>query len=160
MGVFIGIIALILMVQFGYTIILELIDIIQDIFSGLLKWGVTVTIILGIIGYIVEYFNDNKQDKENRNANQNSEKDEKNEYQNSTDAYDNNNSVYDYAYQVLGCSQSDDFETIKQAYHKLAKQYHPDNYYGKPQEFVNLANKKMKAIIDAYEVIKKLKGES
>ncbi|CAK7038732.1 DnaJ domain-containing protein [Phascolarctobacterium sp.] len=156
MGIIICIIALILIVQFGYTMVLEIIDMIQDFFSGFLKWSIIITVILVIIGYITEYFNNDKEYEETIDESESTQEKTEGRYQNQS--Y-NSSSVDDGAYHVLGCVQSDDFETIKQAYRNLVKQYHPDNYNGKPQEFIELANEKMKEIINAYEVIKKLKGE-
>lgn len=158
MGVIICVIVLFWLVQFGYTIILEIIDIVKDLFSGLLKWGVVITVCLSIVGYMMEYFNKEKDCDENKIEGEDTGEETEGENRNQTDSYCNADLEYNEAYQVLGCVPSDDFETIKQAYHNLIKQYHPDNYHGKPQEFVELANEKMKKIIDAYEAIKKLKG--
>ena len=52
-------------------------------------------------------------------------------------------------YKVLGVSPDADAETIKQAYRKLAKQYHPDLHPG--DEY---AAKRMNEINEAYEMIK------
>lgn len=52
-------------------------------------------------------------------------------------------------YQVLGVSHDADAETIKQAYRKLAKQYHPDLHPGDAY-----AAKRMNEINEAYEAIK------
>lgn len=57
---------------------------------------------------------------------------------------------YARACEILGVSQSDDFEVIKKAYRKLALKYHPDR--GGSEE-------KMKEINDAYEIIKDRKGK-
>ena len=52
-------------------------------------------------------------------------------------------------YQVLGVSRDADAETIKQAYRRLAKQYHPDLHPGD-----DYAAKRMNEINEAYEAIK------
>ena len=56
-------------------------------------------------------------------------------------------------YKVLGVSRSDSDETIKAAYRKLAKQYHPDKYRGHDLE--ELASDKLKQINEAYDIIQK-----
>ncbi len=54
-------------------------------------------------------------------------------------------------YKVLGVSPSASDEEIKQAYRKLAKQYHPDKYVNNPLS--DLATEKMKEINEAYDII-------
>ncbi|MCF8110955.1 MAG: co-chaperone DjlA [Desulfobacteraceae bacterium] len=63
-------------------------------------------------------------------------------------------------YAVLGCSPSDDNETIKKHYRKLARDYHPDTIASKglPEEFVKFANDKFREIQEAYEAIQKERG--
>lgn len=63
-------------------------------------------------------------------------------------------------YAVLGCSPSDDNETIKKHYRKLARDYHPDTIASKglPEEFVKFAHDKFREIQEAYEAIKKERG--
>lgn len=69
-------------------------------------------------------------------------------------------SVAEKYYSVLGCSPSDDNETIKKQYRKLARDYHPDAIASKglPEEFVNFANDKFREIQEAYEAIQKERG--
>ena len=54
-------------------------------------------------------------------------------------------------YKVLGVSPSASDEEIKDAYRKLAKKYHPDQYADSP--FKGLADEKMKEINEAYDAI-------
>ena len=63
------------------------------------------------------------------------------------------------AYALLGVSASDDMKTIKKAYRKLVKQYHPDiiQAQGKDASYIQEANAKMQEINTAYEMIKKLR---
>ena len=65
-------------------------------------------------------------------------------------------------YEILGVSRDDDDGTIKKAYRKLIVENHPDKLMaqGLPQEFVDLANKKMAAINAAYDTVKKQRGFS
>ena len=55
-------------------------------------------------------------------------------------------------YDVLGISRSADKGTIKRAYRKLAKKYHPDTNAGNAQ-----AEEKFKEVQQAYEQIMKEK---
>ena len=59
-------------------------------------------------------------------------------------------------YSVLGVSPNASDEEIKQAYRKLAKQYHPDAYKDNP--LANLAEEKMKEINEAYDTIQKMRA--
>ena len=54
-------------------------------------------------------------------------------------------------YKVLGVSRSATDEEIKDAYRKLAKKYHPDQYAESPLK--ELADEKMKEINEAYDTI-------
>ena len=54
-------------------------------------------------------------------------------------------------YKVLQVAQSATDEEIKDAYRKLAKKYHPDQYSDSPLK--DLADEKMKEINDAYDTI-------
>ena len=57
--------------------------------------------------------------------------------------------MMDDPYKVLGVSPNASDEEIKQAYRRLAKQYHPDRNPGDP-----VAAKKMQEVNAAYEQIK------
>ena len=51
-------------------------------------------------------------------------------------------------YKVLGVEKKDDKDTIKKAYRKLAKKYHPDNNPNNKR-----AEERFKEINEAYEVL-------
>jgi len=61
------------------------------------------------------------------------------------------------AYKLLGVNQGDDLTTIKKAYRKLVKQYHPDIVAGSgaDRSIIEEATKKLQEINEAYELIKK-----
>ncbi len=62
----------------------------------------------------------------------------------------------DDAYALLGVSKNDDMATIKKAYRKLIRQYHPDiiKSQGKSEEYMQEATAKTQEINQAYEMIK------
>lgn len=62
----------------------------------------------------------------------------------------------DEAYKVLGVDPSDDMDTIKKAYRKLVKKYHPDiiKSQGKDDAYMQEATEKTQEINQAYELIK------
>jgi DnaJ like chaperone protein len=61
------------------------------------------------------------------------------------------------AYKLLGVSPQDDIATIKKAYRKLVRQYHPDiiKSQGKSEDYIKEATAKTQEINQAYEMIKK-----
>lgn len=65
------------------------------------------------------------------------------------------------AYDILGVSEEDDMTTIKKAYRKLVKQYHPDiiKSQTESEEYLQDATKKTQEINQAYDLIKKSRGE-
>ena len=54
-------------------------------------------------------------------------------------------------YKVLGVSPNATDDEVKDAYRRLARKYHPDNYVNNPLS--DLATEKMKEINEAYEVL-------
>lgn len=64
------------------------------------------------------------------------------------------------AYDILGVSESDDMDTIKKAYRKLIKQYHPDiiKSQANSEEYIQEATEKTQEINQAYDLIKKSRG--
>ncbi len=62
----------------------------------------------------------------------------------------------DKYYAELGCMPSDSNEKIKEAYKKMARDYHPDTVIarGLPQDFVKFATQRFQQIQLAYEKIK------
>ncbi len=61
-------------------------------------------------------------------------------------------------YEVLGVSKDATDEEIKNAYRKLARKYHPDNYADNPLS--DLAGEKMKEINEAYDAICNMRKSS
>jgi len=63
------------------------------------------------------------------------------------------------AYKLLGVNENDDMTTIKKAYRKLIRQYHPDiiKSQGKGEEYMKEATAKTQEINQAYEMIKDAK---
>jgi uncharacterized membrane protein YkvA (DUF1232 family) len=58
-------------------------------------------------------------------------------------------------YRVLGIGPNATQAEIRQAYRKLANQYHPDKVSHLGQEFVKLSEKRFKEIQNAYQILKK-----
>lgn len=63
------------------------------------------------------------------------------------------------AYEILGVKESDDMSTIKKAYRKLVREYHPDiiSSQNKDESYMEEATAKTQEINQAYQVIKELK---
>ena len=72
------------------------------------------------------------------------------------------NSSMDKYYAVLESQPSDSIETIKSNYRRLIKEYHPDRYINQnlPKDFIELANKKVKDVKEAYEKVMKEKSNA
>jgi len=66
----------------------------------------------------------------------------------------------DKAYEVLESTASDDDNTIKKKYRSLVKKHHPDIIAGQgaAQNIIDEATKKLQEINEAYEIIKKQRG--
>ncbi|WP_297441807.1 TerB family tellurite resistance protein [Sulfurimonas sp.] len=64
------------------------------------------------------------------------------------------------AYKVLGVTKNDDMNTIKKAYRKLVREYHPDiiKSQNKGEAYMKEATAKTQEINQAYEMIKKARG--
>jgi len=60
------------------------------------------------------------------------------------------------AYKLLGVNESDDMDTIKKAYRKLVREFHPDiiKSQGKSEAYMQEATTKTQEINQAYEMIK------
>lgn len=58
-------------------------------------------------------------------------------------------------YAILGVGRHASAEEIKQAYRKLANQYHPDKVGHLGEEFQKLAEERFKEVQEAYRVLKK-----
>ena len=56
-------------------------------------------------------------------------------------------------YKVLGISPGASDDEVKEAYRRLARKYHPDNYVNNPLS--DLATEKMKEINEAYDEIQR-----
>lgn len=63
-------------------------------------------------------------------------------------------------YKVLGCRETDSFDTIRMAYRRLVKKYHPDYLHGQGADdaTVQEATRKIQEINAAYEQIKARRG--
>ena len=66
------------------------------------------------------------------------------------------------AYKVLGVNKGTDMKTIKKAYKKLIRQYHPDIIasQGKGEAYMQEATAKTQEINQAYEMIEKMRKQS
>ncbi len=69
-------------------------------------------------------------------------------------------SVIKWAYETLGCAPQDDEAQIKRKYRELIKQYHPDTIAAKnlPGEFVKFAERKLRDVKDAYDIIRQVRA--
>ena len=56
-------------------------------------------------------------------------------------------------YQILGVSRDADANTLKSAYRKLAKEFHPDKLAGMSEGIIKLAKEKFQEIQSSYEYL-------
>ncbi len=61
-----------------------------------------------------------------------------------------------HSYRLLELKHTDTFDTVKNKYLTLAREYHPDNVFGQDKEIVDIYAKKFRMIKEAYENIKKI----
>ena len=63
-------------------------------------------------------------------------------------------------YQLIGVSRDAANDDIKAAYRKLVRENHPDRLIaqGVPEEFIEVANRKLASINGAYDIIQKERG--
>jgi DnaJ like chaperone protein len=63
-------------------------------------------------------------------------------------------------YELIGVSRDASIDAIKAAYRKLVRENHPDRLIaqGVPEEFIEVANRKLATINGAYDVIQKERG--
>ena len=73
-------------------------------------------------------------------------------YQRTTNTYTTDKSKY---YTILGLSKNASQDEIKKAYHKLAKEHHPDKFVNSSDSEKKYHENKMKEINDAYENLTK-----
>ena len=73
-------------------------------------------------------------------------------YQRTTNTYTTDKSKY---YTILGLSKNASQDEIKKAYHKLAKEHHPDRFVNSSDSEKKYHENKMKEINDAYENLTK-----
>ena len=111
--------------------------------------------ILFAMGVAFLSYEDNTYTQNNYYKNESHEEDFRRSY-NSVPKHDSNMEKY---YSVLNCSVNDSFETVRKAYKKLSREYHPDAIQGKglSESFVSFATEKMQEINEAYRMIKKEK---
>ena len=73
-------------------------------------------------------------------------------YQRTTNTYTTDKSKY---YTILGVSKNASQDEIRKAYHKLAKEHHPDKFVNSSDSEKKYHENKMKEINDAYENLTK-----
>lgn len=70
----------------------------------------------------------------------------------------NSSARIELAFQVLGLTSTATIQEIKQAYRKLAMVHHPDKFMNESPEQIALAHERFQKILDAYELLEKMKG--
>ena len=61
-------------------------------------------------------------------------------------------------YEVLGIDRNADDASIKKAYRKMAKKYHPDTVANLGEDIKKKATEKFRSVNEAYEELKKTRG--
>jgi DnaJ like chaperone protein len=66
------------------------------------------------------------------------------------------------AYKILGVKEDDDMNTIKKAYRKLIREYHPDiiSSQDKDESYMEEATAKTQEINQAYQTIKDIRSKN
>lgn len=70
----------------------------------------------------------------------------------------NTSARIELAFQVLGLTSGASIQEIKSAYRKLAMVHHPDKFMNESPEQIKLAHERFQKILDAYELLEKMKG--
>lgn len=70
----------------------------------------------------------------------------------------NTSARIELAFQVLGLTSTASIHEIKSAYRKLAMVHHPDKFMNESPEQIKLAHERFQKILDAYELLEKMKG--
>jgi len=70
----------------------------------------------------------------------------------------NSSARIELAFQVLGLTSTASIQEIKSAYRKLAMVHHPDKFMNESPEQIKLAHERFQKILDAYELLEKMKG--
>ena len=98
-------------------------------------------------------FNKDKSDEQGEHWHNDSNKDDKYQFKQESQEKD--------PYEILGVKKDDSFEYIKKKYKKNIRKYHPDFIQSKglDEEFIKFATKKTQELNEAFEKIKKSKGE-
>lgn len=79
--------------------------------------------------------------------------------QNNRNTYESEKSEKQRYYEILESKPSDDFDTIKRNYRRLAKEYHPDSLGSNASESIKqFAKEKAQQINGAFDAIKKERG--
>lgn len=124
-------------------------DLIPDYFVGL-GWIDDIAVIGLILWWMSKYRNRNKRKgTSNSNSGKRYYSGENNNTQNEQFKYSSES--YKDSYVILGIKRGSTQKEIKEAYKKLAAQYHPDKVQHLGREFQELAQKKFVEIQNAYD---------
>lgn len=148
----------ILLIILAIIYVLSPYDILPDFIVG---WGWLDD--LAILGLLFRYLYFNKRKREYNKANfeQASKTFEQNKGQRFTNEkangsnsqFEKKHSIKD-PFEILGIEKDASQDKIKEAYRKMAKQYHPDKVIHLGKEFQEIAEKRFKEIQKAYEMLK------